>query len=119
MTNDYSYSACDVEEAKSIRREFVKQELSDMDRLRIIRRQVERHAAIPSLILGVIASLIFGFGLCLTMVWTTYLILGICVGIIGLAGMIAAYPLYLCNLKSERQRCQDEVEKLTSSIIGK
>lgn len=52
------------------------------------------------------------------MVWGEHLFLiGVLVGIIGLIGVICAYPIYTYITKKERERIAPEILKLTDELL--
>ena len=60
-----------------------------------------------------------GIGMCCTMVWAAAMFLpGIIIGVIGIAMMAAAYPVYVRITKRERARIApqvlDIIEKLSN-----
>lgn len=118
MNNTYSYSAKEAEEAKRIRRDFSLEEKSDLEKLRELEATAKRKASIPAMIVGVISALVFGVGFSCVMVFTTYFVLGIFVGIIGVIGMALAYFVYVKKLEKEKLRVATEVERLSSLIIS-
>lgn len=66
----------------------------------IVRRKMEGkpaivfHAkAIGIVIFGIIGSLTFGIGMCMTMVWTNLMIQGILIGVIGIVILICLIPM--------------------------
>lgn len=50
--------------------------------------------AVATVLLGIVGSLLFGVGLCMTMVWSGLMIQGILVGIVGMVLLICIIPLY-------------------------
>ena len=118
-TTLYSYTDRDIAEAKAIRKEFVKDEDSDLEKLRKIRKGVEKKGQIPAFTLGILSALILGAGMSFTLMTTSFFALGIVIGIIGIVGIALSYPLYLHIVKNERDKQSAEVDKLTSSIIEK
>ena len=75
-----------------------------------------RRASTKAIILGVIGTLLLGIGMCFTMVFTEFFVLGIVVGIVGLALAAVAYPLYTRTLASERVAVRPEVMRLASEL---
>lgn len=66
----------------------------------IVRRKMEgkpaivlNAKAIGTILFGVISSLIFGVGMCMTMVWSQLLIQGIFVGVIGIVLLLCLIPM--------------------------
>ena len=88
-----------------------------MDRLRRLDASAVKPGTIASLILGIISTLLFGIGMCCTMVWTErWFVFGTVIGIIGIAGIVAAYPLYLHITKRQREKLAPEIIRLTDEL---
>lgn len=114
----YSYSAGEQEEIKNIRQKYLPPEENKMEQLRKLDKSVTKKGTVVSLIVGVISALIFGIGMCCTMVWAdTLFIPGIGIGIVGLAGIGSAYPLYLYITKKQREKLAPRVMELTNELM--
>lgn len=102
-TFNYTYSASQQEEIKKIREKYSAPEEQEdkMEQLRRLDRNVTKPGTVISLIIGIVSALVMGTGMSMCMVWGEDLfILGIIVGIIGMIGIISAYPLYSAITKS-------------------
>ena len=116
----YTYSASQQAEIKSIREKYAlpTEEEDKMERLRRLDQSVTRPGTIISVIIGVISALIFGIGMCCTMVWAeTMFVAGIVIGIIGIAGIISAYPVYTYITKKQRIKVAPEILRLTDELM--
>lgn len=119
-TFNYTYSAAQQEEIKSIREKYMRPtpEEDKMERLRRLDASVTRPGTIVSLMVGIISALILGIGMCCTMVWAeTFFIPGIFIGFIGIAGVIAAYPVYDYITKKQREKLAPEILRLSDELI--
>ena len=119
-TFNYTYSAAQQEEIKSIREKYMRPtpEEDKMERLRRLDASVTRLGTIVSLMVGIISALILGIGMCCTMVWAeTFFIPGIFIGVIGIAGVIAAYPVYDYITKKQREKLAPEILRLSDELI--
>ena len=95
QTFRYSYSAKEQEELRKIRQKYLPRDEDKMEQLRRLDQSVTRKGTAVALFVGIIGCLVLGVGMCCTMVWAdTLFIPGIIVGIVGIAGVSAAYPLY-------------------------
>ncbi len=98
MTFTYSYSAKENEEVQAIRKKYLPQEESRLEEMRRLDGIVRNSGMIESLGAGILGCLVFGLGLCLVMrVFGNGVILtrvGVLLGAVGVAGMLAAYPIY-------------------------
>lgn len=119
-TFNYTYSAAQQEEIRSIREKYMRPtpEEDKMERLRRLDASVTRLGTIVSLMVGIISALILGIGMCCTMVWVeTFFIPGIFIGVIGIAGVIAAYPVYDYITKKQREKLAPEILRLSDELI--
>ena len=116
-TFEYTYSAKQQEEIEKIRRKYMPKEEDKMELLRKLDKDVTKLGTIWSLAIGVIGCLLFGIGMCCTMVWTeSFFILGIAVGIIGMVVMGIAYPVYAKITAKERERIAPQILKLLEEL---
>lgn len=60
-----------------------------------------------------------GIGMCFTMVWGTSIIIfaaGVVIGLIGMAIVGIAFPLYKYMTKKQREKIADQILKLAEEI---
>lgn len=115
---EYTYSAKQREEVEKIRQKYLPREENKMEQLRRLDDSVTRKGTVVSLIVGVLSTLVLGTGLSCCLVWTdTLLIPGIVIGILGIAGIAAAYPLFDRITAKERQRLAPEILRLTEELL--
>lgn len=114
----YSYSAKQQEEIKRIRRKYEAPQEDKMAYLRRLDESAVRKGTMLSIVLGVIGTLILGVGMCCVLVWqNTWFIPGIVIGIVGLAVLSLAYPVYLQVTKKEREKIAPEILRLTDELL--
>ena len=114
----YTYSAKQQEEIKKIREKYAPKEPDKMEQLRRLDESVTRKGTVISLIVGIIGALVMGFGMSCCMVWADkFFVLGIIVGIIGIALVCAAYPIYNFVVKKERAKIAPEIIRLTDELM--
>lgn len=116
-TFSYTYSAKQQEEIKKIREKYVPKEADKMEQLRRLDASVTQKGTVVSLVVGIVGALILGTGMSMCMVWTELFVLGIIVGIIGIAAVSLAYPLYNYVTKKEREKIAPEVIRLTDELM--
>ena len=117
-TFQYTYSAREQAEIKRIRSKYIPKEENKMEQLQRLDASATQKATMYAIIVGVIGALILGTGMSCCMVWTdTLMIPGIVIGIIGMAVVAAAYPLYNRTLKKERERIAPEILRLTDELM--
>ena len=114
--NSVTYSADAQREMDAIVAKYVKQDVpkqeTALDRMQKLDRAAESKAQIVGLAVGIVAALALGLGMSCALVWGQ-LAIGILVGLIGLAGVIAAYPLYQRALRQEREKIAPEIIRLS------
>lgn len=77
-----------------------------------------RLGLIAALVVGIVSTLIMGFGMCCTMVWGESLFVpGIVTGVTGIVGICAAYPLYIRMTKRQRDKLAPEIMRLTDELL--
>ncbi len=114
----YTYSAPQQEEIKRIREKYVSREEDKMETLRRLDESATRKGTMVSLVAGILGALVMGGGMSCIMVWGGALFVpGLILGLLGMAGVIAAWPLYQHITKKERQRIAPEILRLTDELL--
>ena len=114
----YSYSAKQKKEIEEIRTKYLPKTENKLDKIRKLDESATRKATIQSIVVGLISSLIFGFGLCCVLVWKdSQFIQGIIIGIVGLCGMLLSFPLYSHILKVQRNKISEKIISLSDELI--
>ena len=105
-------------EIEEIRTKYLPKTENKLDKIRKLDESATRKATIQSIVVGWISSLIFGFGLCCVLVWKdSQFIQGIIIGIVGLCGMLLAFPLYSHILKVQRNKISEKIISLSDELI--
>ncbi|MDR0324976.1 MAG: hypothetical protein LBI19_02630 [Oscillospiraceae bacterium] len=115
-TFSYTYSANQQEEVKSIRQKYAPREENKMEQLRALDRSVTTRGQIASLAIGIISSLLLGTGMACIMEWDL-LAAGIAVGVVGMVGMLLAYPVYSAMTKKRREKLAPQILKLSDELM--
>ena len=114
----YTYSAPQHDEVKKIREKYVPKVESPMEKLHRLDESCAKKGTALSLVTGTISALILGVGMCCCMVWGGLLFVpGIVIGMVGLVGAGAAYPIYNKVTQKERQRIAPEILQLTDELL--
>ena len=125
-TFNYTYSAKEQNEIQNIRKKYVAPEEDKMERLRRLDASVTGKATVAALIPGMIGALLLGFGMSLVMSdlsrmlgfnQNMAMLIGIITGIIGIALVGCAYPLYHHVIKKERAKIAPEILRLTEELM--
>lgn len=120
---EYTYSAQQQREVEAIRRKYLPQEQDKMDELRKLHSIPTKKAQAAAIASGVLGTLVLGTGmsLCMTDIgrelgqaaWAV----GILVGIVGIAMIAMAYPVFKRTLVKERKRIAPDILKLTDELL--
>ena len=116
----YTYSAREQDEIRKIRDKYAPpaKEETSMERLRRLDESATKGAAAVSLAVGILSALILGLGMCCTMVWgETLFVPGIVIGLIGIAGVIAAWPVYTRLVRRKREKLAPEILRLSDELL--
>ena len=91
----YTYSASENQEVLRIRKKYLPKEETKLEELKRLDSLVHSSGVIQGLCAGIGGCLVFGLGLCLAMEVIGHMIwLGVILGLVGTAGMLAAFPIY-------------------------
>ena len=116
-TFEYTYSAKRQEEIEAIKNKYLPPKEDKMDQLRKLDASVTLHATMWSISIGVIGLLIFGGGMSCTLVGAKNLFVpGIVIGLIGLAVMGLALPVYRVMEKKQREKIAPEILALAEEL---
>lgn len=119
-TFTYSYSAKRNSEVLEIRKKYLPQEESKLEELKRLDNTVQTSGMTESLSAGIGGALVFGLGLCLAMQvigsGVILVILGVLLGIVGIAGMLVAYPVYRRVFNNTKQKFTPRILELTAEL---
>ena len=106
--------------AESIAKDYAPKESSKIVALKKLDNKAKLPATIFTYSFGIISALVFGTGMCLAMQvigsGLTGLVLGIVVGIVGLAGCGVNYPIYKKMLEKGKAKYAYEIVELARQI---
>ena len=124
----YTYSAREQAELKKIREKYIPptEQEDKMTRLRRLDASVTNTAQAVALVVGIIGTLVLGFGMSLIMTNLSdvlglqndmAMLIGIIIGVVG--GIVAsiAYPVYKCIVKAKRKKLAPEIIRLTDELM--
>ena len=123
MTNDntfqYTYSAPQNQEVLNIRKKYLPEEETKLDELKRLDQTVQSAGTVESLCAGIGGSLVFGLGMCFSMkIIGDMMWFGILLGLVGMAGMICAYPLNRKCYNKAKEIHTPRILELTAELIG-
>ncbi|MBR2353670.1 MAG: hypothetical protein IKA76_04115 [Clostridia bacterium] len=117
-TFTYQYSAERNKEVEFIRKKYLPQEESKLDRLKKLDQKVQSAGVIEALCLGIIGALVFGVGLCFGLdVFGGFRWLAGLFCALGIVMMIPAYPLCKRQARKVRKALTPEILRLSEEIM--
>ncbi len=121
-TFSYKYSAKENAEVQAIRKKYLPKSESKLEELKRLDETVQASGMVESLCVGIGGALIFGLGLCLAMQvigsGLVMMIIGVLVGIVGMAGMLVAYPVYRKVFSATKEKYAQRILELTAELTG-
>ena len=116
----YTYSAKENKEIQEIQKKYLPQVESKFDELKRLDAQVQNSGMVESLSVGIGGALIFGLGMCLAMqvigTGIVMMILGILIGLVGMAGMLVAHPVYRKKQRKTKEKFAPRILELTEEL---
>ena len=107
--------------AESIAKDYAPKESSKIVALKKLDNKAKLPATIFTYSFGIVSALVFGTGMCLAMQvigsGLAGMVLGIIVGIIGLAGCGVNYPIYKKMLNDRKKKYAPEILKLSEKLM--
>ena len=117
-TFSYNYSATRNNEVEKIRRKYMPEEESKLEKLKRLDLSVQMAGTIESLCLGIIGVLVFGLGMCFFLgvfegaTWLTVLLM-----VLGTVIMIPAYPIYRRIARRTKAALTPEILRLSEELM--
>ena len=103
--------------AESIAKDYAPKDSSKIVALKKLDNKAKLPATIFTYSCGIISALVFGTGMCLAMqVIGNSMVLGIIIGIIGMAGCAVNYPIYKKMLAKGKAKYAYEIVELAREI---
>lgn len=119
----FTYSATQRQEVESIRKKYLPKGEDKMEQLRRLHRSAGQKAQARAITVGIIGTLIMGTGMSLFLtelgaeLGNLAMVLGVCIGLIGMVLVALAYPVYNRSLKKERERIAPQILQLTEELL--
>lgn len=112
----------DRKQVEKIRAQYDAHTETDMEKLKRIDKKAKLPATIIAYIIGIVGALVLGTGMCFAMEvlgnGDTTKIIGIIVGIIGIAIVSVNYFIYRAILKASRMKYSAEIISLSDKMLG-
>ena len=120
-----TYSASQQAEIENIREKYrPKEEQEDkMAQIRALDARAEQRAVMLSIVVGILGTLILGCGMSLILsdfgkvLGDAAMPVGIAAGVIGIALVALAYPVYQRTLKKEREKIAPTILRLADELM--
>ena len=113
----YTYSAKQQEEIEAIRKKYLPPQEDKMEQLRRLDKSATKKGTALSIAVGVAGCLLMGVGMCCSMVWMGNLFVpGIILGLLGIALVAVAHPVYQYVTKKERKKIAPRILQLTEEL---
>lgn len=114
----YTYSSSQKKELKKLREKYIptSEHTDKMTLLRKLDKQAEKPGTVVALIMGIIGALVLGLGMVCVMVWTTYFVPGIFIGIAGILILSLAFPVYKKITAKKRKAIAPEILQLIEEL---
>lgn len=115
----YTYCAQNNQEVLRIRNKYLPQNESPTEELIRLDQAVQNAGNAPALCLGISGCLLLGLGMCLSMqvignaVW-----LGIPMGLLGMAAMLCAFPVYKKYCQKAKEKHLPRILELLDQLSG-
>lgn len=123
-TFQMTYSAKQQQEIEKIRKKYLPVQEDKMAQLRALDARAGKKASVAAIAVGVVGTLMLGIGMSLAIsdfgakFGTLALPIGACIGVVGIAVLALAYPLYVRKLKAERARIAPEILRLSEELMN-
>jgi hypothetical protein len=115
----YTYSASENQEVLRIRQKYLPKEETKLEELKRLDSLVHSSGVIQGLCAGIGGCLVFGLGLCLAMEVIGHMIwLGVILGLVGTAGMLAAFPIYRTIFNKAKSQHSPRILELAAQLSG-
>ena len=115
----YTYSASENQEVLRIRKKYLPKEETKLEELKRLDSLVHSSGVTQGLCAGIGGCLVFGLGLCLAMEVIGHMIwLGVILGLVGTAGMLAAFPIYRKNFHKAKSQHSPRILELAAQLSG-
>lgn len=119
---DYVYSVPtenERREIESIKKQYMAapKEESKLERLRNLNKRVTRPPLIVGLTTGVIGTLVMGLGMTMVLEWNLW-IGGVIVGVLGIAMIAVAYPIYRAVLNRNKKKYGRQIIELSNELLN-
>ena len=95
--------------------------VTKLDELKSLDKEARRGATVFAYVFGSVGALVLGIGMCVAMqvILADMMILGIVIGLIGIAMVSVNYSIYQKMLANSKRKYKDRIEKLSNELLNK
>ena len=108
--------------AESIAKDYAPKESSKIAALKKLDNKAKLPATIFTYSLGIVSSLVFGTGMCLAMNiiggTTPFMIIGVCVGLVGIAMVSSNYAIYHKILSNRKNKYSSQIIEKSNQLLN-
>lgn len=110
----------EMKSVERIRAQYTGRERTKLDELKELDKRAKRPATVFAYTFGTIGTLILGLGMCLAMkVIGDLMVLGILIGLVGIALVSVNYFIYKKILKSRKDKYSSRIFALSDELLNK
>lgn len=109
-----------MKQVEQIRAQYTVKETTALDELKALDKKVKTPARVFAYTFGGVGALVMGAGMSMAMnVIGGGMVIGIVVGVVGMAMAAVNYPLYQKLLQSRKNKYAKQIFQLSDSIVNK
>ena len=100
---------------------YEEKEVTKLDELRALDKKAKKGANVFAYVFGSIGSLVLGFGMCVAMkvILADLMIVGIVVGLMGIAMVSGNYFIYEKLLEKGKRKYANQIKELSNELLNK
>ena len=101
-------------------RKYEEREETKLEKLRKLDSKAKKGPSIFAYVFGSIGSLVLGFGMCLAMeiIFPGLMVVGILIGLVGIAMVSVNYSIYKNLLEKSKRKHADEILGLSKDLLN-
>ena len=110
---------------EKIRSQYTQKPVTRLDELKALDKKVKKPAVVFASVFGSISAIVMGCGMSLVMTELgkilrigSPMILGVAIGVVGLAMALLCWPMYKAILKNRRKKYADRILALTDELMN-
>lgn len=109
------------EYVERVLKSYEEKEITKLDVLRTLDKKAKRGATIFAYVFGSIGCLVLGFGMCVAMkvILKDLMVLGIAIGLVGIAMVSVNYYFYLKLLQKGKSKYASQIKELSNELLNK